>query len=112
MMSEFVRLNAENGQDLGAYVVRPTSEPVAGLVMVQEIFGVNRHLRFVAAGHAKEGFLARAPELLDRIESGVESDYSRADRQKAMSLLAQLDPENSLFDLAVAIEFATSARGK
>jgi carboxymethylenebutenolidase len=106
-MSEFVRLKAE-GQDLG--VVRQTGEPVARLVVVREIFGVNRHPRSVDAGHAKNGFLARAPDLFDRIESGVESDHRRAYRQKAMRLLAQLDPENSLFNFA--IELASSAPGK
>jgi dienelactone hydrolase len=44
MVSGFVRLMAEDGRDLGAYVVRPASEPAAGLVVVQEISGVNRHI--------------------------------------------------------------------
>jgi carboxymethylenebutenolidase len=111
MMSGFVRLKAEDGQDLGAYVAYPTGEPVAGLVVVQEIFGVNRHIRSVADGYARDGFLAVAPALFDRIEPGVELDYGGADRQKAMSLLAQLDPEKSLFDVAAAIEFAASTTG-
>lgn len=74
-MSEFVRLRAEDGQDLGAYVVRPASDPVAGLVVVPQIFGVNRHIRSVADGYAREGFLAVAPALFDRIEPGIELEY-------------------------------------
>jgi carboxymethylenebutenolidase len=96
MVSGFVRLMAEGGRDLGAYVVRPASEPAAGLVVVQEISGVNRHICSVAAGYARDGLLAVAPALFDRIEPGVELDYRRAGRQKAMCLLAQLDPERNL----------------
>jgi carboxymethylenebutenolidase len=71
---------AEDGQDPGADVVQSTSETVAALVVVQEIFGVNRNLCSVDAGYAKDGFLARAPDLFDRIESSAGSDYIRAER--------------------------------
>ena len=69
---------------------------------------MNRHIRSVANGYARDGFLAVAPALFDCIEPGFELDYGGADRQKAMSLLRQLDPEKSLFDLAAPIEFAAS----
>lgn len=111
-MSEFVTLKAADGQQLGAYVAHPAGEPVAGLVVVQEIFGVNHHIRTVADGYAKDGFLVVAPALFDRIEPGVELGYTGADRQKAMSLLAQLDTEKSLLDVAAAIECAASVTGK
>ena len=111
-MGEFINLKAGDGQALGAYVAHPAGEPVAGLIVVQEIFGVNRHIRSVTDGYAKDGFLAVAPALFDRIEPGVELDYSAADRQKAMSLLTHLDPEKSLLDVAAALEFAASATGK
>ena len=51
------------------------SEPVAALVVVQEIFGVNAHIRAVADGYARDGFLAIAPALFDRIERDLELDY-------------------------------------
>ena len=111
-MSEYVNLKTKDGHQLSAYVARPEGEPIAGLVVVQEIFGVNAHIRSVADGYAKDGFLAVAPALFDRFERGVELGYGGADRQKAMSLIPKLDAEKSLADVAAAVEFAAGASGK
>jgi hypothetical protein len=54
-MSEHVKLEASDGHELDAYVAHPEGGPIAGLVVVQEIFGVNRHIRSVADGYAKDG---------------------------------------------------------
>jgi carboxymethylenebutenolidase len=111
-MSEYVTLKTADGHELSAYVARPDGEPKAGLVVVQEIFGVNRHIRSVADGYAKGGFLAVAPALFDRIERGVELAYEGADMQKAMSFIPKLDAEKSLADVAAAAAFAAGATGK
>ena len=74
-MSEYVTLTALDGHKLGAYVARPAGDPIAGLVVVQEIFGVNAHIRSVADGYAKDGFLTIAPALFDRIQPGIELKY-------------------------------------
>jgi carboxymethylenebutenolidase len=111
-MMEYVTLKAADGHEFRAYVARPDGEPVAGLVVVQEIFGVNAHIRAVADGYAKDGFLAVAPALFDRIERGVELGYEGADMQRAVSFVPKLDAEKSLLDVAAAVEFAGSATGK
>jgi carboxymethylenebutenolidase len=111
-MGEYVTLKTADGHELGAYVARPEGEPLAGLVVVQEIFGVNRHIRSVADGYARDGFLAVAPALFDRIERGVELGYEGVDAQKARSFIPKLDAEKSLADVAAAVEFAESATGK
>jgi carboxymethylenebutenolidase len=111
-MSEYVTLTAGDGHKLGAYVARPEGEPLAGLVVVQEIFGVNRHIRSVADGYARDGFLAVAPALFDRIERGVELGYEGADMQRAVSFIPKLDVEKSLADVAAAVEFAGNLSGK
>jgi carboxymethylenebutenolidase len=111
-MGEFRTLIVEDGHELNAYVARPEGEPVAGLVVVQEIFGVNAHIRSVADGYAKDGFLAVAPALFDRIERGVELGYGGEERQRAMSFIPKLDADKSLLDVAAAIEFAATATGK
>jgi carboxymethylenebutenolidase len=111
-MGEYVTLKAADGHELSAYVARPDGEPVAGLVVVQEIFGVNAHIRSVADGYAKDGFLAVAPALFDRIERGVELGYDGADMQKAMGFIPKLDTEKALADLAAAMVFAGSATAK
>src|ERR1035438_3031615 len=111
-MSEYVNLQTADGHELSAYVARPEGEPLAGLVVVQEIFGVNAHIRSVADGYARDGFLAVAPALFDRIERGVELGYEGADMQRAMGFIPKLDAEKSLADVAAAIVFAESATGK
>ncbi len=61
LMSEWIKLKAQDGHELGAYVARPTGQAVGTLILVQEIFGVNAHIRSVADGYAKDGFLVVAP---------------------------------------------------
>jgi len=70
-MGEMIELTAQDGHVLGAYVARPAGPARAGLVVVQEIFGVNGHMRDVADGFAREGYLAIAPALFDRLERGT-----------------------------------------
>ncbi len=111
-MSEYVKLKAADGHEVSAYVARPAGEAMAGLVVVQEIFGVNAHIRSVADGYARDGFLAVAPALFDRIERGVELGYDGADMEKALSFIPKLDTEKALMDIAAAMKYAGSATGK
>jgi carboxymethylenebutenolidase len=111
-MSEHVTLKAEDGHKLDAYVAKPAGEPIAGLVVIQEIFGVNAHIRSVTDGWAKDGFLAVAPALFDRIERGVDLKYEGEDVQKAMSFRPKLNTDNMLKDTAAAIEYARKGTGK
>jgi len=113
-MSEtpYVTLKAADGHELSAYVARPAVEAAGGLVVVQEIFGVNAHIRSVADGYAKDGFLVVAPALFDRVERGVELGYEGADRETAMGLMRKLDPAKAVADIAAAMDFAGKATGK
>jgi carboxymethylenebutenolidase len=111
-MNEHVTLRAVDSHELSAYVSRPLGEPVARLVVVQEIFGVNAHIRAVTDGYARDGFLAIAPALFDRIERGVELAYDGIDLQKAMGFIPKLNAEKALADVAAAIEFGQTATGK
>jgi carboxymethylenebutenolidase len=111
-MGEWVTLKAADGHELSAYVARPEGEPAAGLVVVQEIFGVNQHIRSVADGYARDGFLAVAPALFDRIERGVELGYEGADAKRAVSFIPKLNIDKSLVDVAAAIDYAADATGK
>jgi carboxymethylenebutenolidase len=111
-MGERVRLTAADGRELGAYVARPEGEPIGALVVLQEIFGVNAHIRSVADGFARDGFLVVAPVLFDRIERDVELGYEGADREKALSFIPKLDFDASLKDVAAAMKFAAKESGK
>src|ERR1700761_1525248 len=111
-MSEHVKLKANDGHALDAYVAHPEGGLIAGLVVVQEIFGVNRHIRSVADGYAKDGFLAVVPALFDRYEGGVELGYEGEDMQRAVSLISRLNLDHALKDTAAALEYARRQTGK
>jgi len=111
-MSENISLRASDGHELDAYVAQPEGTPIAGLVVVQEIFGVNGHIRSVADGYARDGFLAVAPALFDRIERGVELGYEGADLQRAMSFVPKLDMEKALLDVEAAMKYAAASTSK
>jgi carboxymethylenebutenolidase len=104
-MGEMVRLHAKDGHTLDAYAVQPGVPVTAGLVIVQEIFGVNAHIREVAERYAEDGFVIIAPAIFDRIEPGVELGNDDADRQRAMALLSKFDIEKAVDDIAASVEW-------
>jgi carboxymethylenebutenolidase len=111
-MSEQVKLKASDGHELDAYVAKPAGKPLGGLVVVQEVFGVNRHICSVADRFAAEGFLAVAPAIFDRIERNVELTYEGADMQKAMELMQKLNIDDAVKDVDAALAYAQKAIGK
>ena len=94
-MGEWVKLQASDGTELEGYVARPEGEAIGALVVVQEIFGVNPSIQAVADSYAKDGFVAIAPALFDRIEKGVQLGYGPDDMKKAFALFGQLKPETA-----------------
>ncbi|HEY2472315.1 MAG TPA: dienelactone hydrolase family protein [Terracidiphilus sp.] len=111
-MSETVKLTASDGHQLDAYVARPEGEPLAGLVVIQEIFGVNQHIRSVADEYARDGFLAVAPALFDRVERGVELPYDGPEAQRGMAIRQKLDLDSALKDVDAALQFARRETGR
>ncbi len=87
----------------------PAREPVGALVVVQEIFGVNKSIRAVADHYAREGILAIAPALFDRFEPNVELGYNDEDMKKAFSIYPKLDPNVTLLDIAAAFHYGKQA---
>jgi carboxymethylenebutenolidase len=111
-MGEHVKLRASDGHELDAYIARPAGEPIAGLVVVQEAFGVNAHIRSVTDGWAKDGFLAVAPSLFDRVERGLDLGCSQEDMQRGMAAIRQGDSADRVKDVAAAIDYARHETGK
>ncbi len=110
-MGQMIELTATDGHKLGAYKAGP-ADAVAGLVVIQEIFGVNSHMRRVCDRFAAEGYLVIAPALFDRAEPGVELGYGEADRKRGMALRAQVPNEGAMADvLAAADALGTSSIG-
>ena len=111
-MGKNIRLTADDGHELDAYVAESAGPARAAIVVVQEIFGVNSHIRSVADGYAAEGFLAIAPALFDRAERHVELGYGPAEMQQGMRLATQVGIDAALKDVAAAMAYGRKALGK
>ena len=109
MKTETVELEAADGHRLAAFVAHPPGAPRGALVVVQEIFGVNRHVREVAQGYAADGYLAVAPALFDRVQRGTELGYEGADRTLGMQLKGAVQNDAALQDIAAAVAHAAAA---
>ena len=107
------QLTAADGFKFGAYEALPAGKPRGGVLVIQEIFGVNHHVRAVADGYAAAGYAALAPQIFDRAERDVELGYTDPDQfQKGIKLAFQdLKMPQTLMDLQAAIE-ALAAHGK
>ena len=103
-MSETVRLKANDSHELDAYLARPRGKAFGGLVVVQEAFGVNSHIRSITDGYARDGFLAVAPAMYDRIERGVELGYTGEDMQKGIALAMQTN-DDAVKDMDAALQY-------
>jgi carboxymethylenebutenolidase len=111
-MSEWVNLTAVDGHELKGYVATPEGTPRGGVVVVQEIFGVNPSIQAVVDGYAKEGFVAIAPAIFDRFERDLQLGYGPEDMKKAFELYAKLDPATQLKDVAAAFAYAKTTTDK
>lgn len=103
-MGETVRLTASDGHGFDAYRAEPEGAPRAGLVVIQEIFGINSHIRSVADSYAGEGFTVLAPALFDRAEPGIEIGYTPEDVERGREIRAGIPHENAVLDVAAAID--------
>jgi carboxymethylenebutenolidase len=108
-MSDWINLKAEDGHELKAYVARPEGKAIGALVLVQEIFGINAHIRGVADGYARDGFLVIAPAIFDRFERNLELTYGPDDMKRAFDLYPKLKPDVTLLDVAAAYGEAKKA---
>ena len=111
-MSETIQLRAADGHAFDAYLAVPSRAPVAGLVIIQEIFGVNQHIHSVADSYARDGFLAVAPALFDRVQRGVELPYDGPEAKRGVALMQKLDISKCLEDVDAALRYARSQTGR
>ena len=102
-MGSMIDLKAGDGFALAAYRAATADRPKGGLVVVQEIFGVNRHIRAVTDRFAARGYTALAPALFDRAQRGVDIGYDAAAIEVGRDLRAKVRLEDTLADLAAAI---------
>jgi carboxymethylenebutenolidase len=101
-MGETKKLTASDGHRLDAYLARPDGTPKGGLVVIQEIFGVNSHIRAVADGFAAAGYLASAPAMFDRIETGLELSYDADGIATGRGYRSKISWAETAMDIAAA----------
>jgi carboxymethylenebutenolidase len=103
-MGDTLTLTAEDGHKFAAYRAMPSGTPRGGLVVVQEIFGVNQHIRKVADGFAADGYVAIAPALFDRVERGYESGYSAQDIERGRATRGKLSTDHAMMDVQATVK--------
>lgn len=106
-MGEQIQLGASDGHSFAAYRAQPDGTPKAGVVILQEIFGITNHIRAVVDQYAGLGFLAVAPALFDRVRPDIVLDYT--DIQQALEAVGQLELENVMADVQAATDNVRSA---
>ena len=110
-MGKMIELTAADGHKLQAYRADPVGtnagKPRGAIVVIQEIFGVNSHIKSVADGYAKDGYLAVAPAMFDRLQRGYDTGYSQPEIQAGVAVMQKLEPKNSMADVQAAIAEAS-----
>ena len=111
-MGAFIELRAADGLTFPAYVAQPAGPAKGAVVVLQEIFGINSHIRAVADGYAAQGYLAVAPSTFHRVKPGVESGYSDDDMKAGFALktsVEALPAPGVMQDIQAAITHAAQA---
>jgi len=104
-----LQLEAADGHTFAAYRAEATGTPRGAIVVVQEIFGVNSHIKRVTDGFAADGYLAIAPAMFDRIERGVDLGYTPGAIAKGRELKVQITSEMMTRDVEAAIGAVATA---
>jgi carboxymethylenebutenolidase len=108
-MGQTTELKSADGFTFPAYVAEPSGKPRGGLVVLQEIFGVNSHIRSVADGYAADGYFVVAPATFHRAKAGVELGYTEADMNAGFGLktaVEELPAPGVMPDIQAAIDHA------
>ncbi len=113
-MGTMIELQSADGTLVPAYEARPAGTPKGAVVVIQEIFGVNSHIRAVADGYAAEGYLAVAPAAFHRVKPGVSLGYTDADMGEGFgykTAVEALPAPGVMQDIQAAIHHAAKASG-
>lgn len=108
-MGKTIQLKASDVHTLDAYVAEPSGKPRGLVVVVQEIFGVNSHVRSVADGYAADGYLAIAPAMFDRVHRNYETGYTQPEIAAGVEIMKTLDWDNAMLDVRAAMEHGKTA---
>jgi len=108
-MGEFTTLMARDGHEFNAWLAAPPGPARGAIVIGQEIFGVNRHIRRVTDAYAAAGYVAIAPCLFDRVRRGIELGYSDKEKQEGRGTRLRIPKEKTMLDLTACINVVRHA---
>jgi carboxymethylenebutenolidase len=108
-MGQMIELTSSDGFKLGAYRAEPAGKPRGGIVLVQEVFGVNNHIKKTADGYAADGYLVLAPAFFDRVQRGVDLGYTQADIEAGRAVTQKLSWDDTVRDAQAAFELVKAA---
>lgn len=105
MAGRFISIKSRDGKTFQAYLALPEGAGKGpGLVLCQEIFGVNAYIRELADRYAEEGYVVLAPDLFWRIEPGIELGYTPGDWQRAFALFQSFDVDLGMEDVGASVD--------
>jgi len=108
-MGTQIKLTAADGHNLSAYHAKPGTSPSGALVVIQEIFGVNSHIRSVCDNFADAGYEVLSPALFDRVERNIELGYSDEDVSRGRDIRARAGWDEAVLDVAAVIDVIDDA---
>jgi carboxymethylenebutenolidase len=109
-MPSWIELTADDGHRFASWVAEPLGKARGAVVVAQEIFGVNAHIRAVTESYAADGYLAVAPALFDRAQRGFETGYTPEDIATARKVMQGLTIDDAMKDLAATLSWAAAGR--
>jgi len=103
-MGKMIELTAADGHKLAAYRADPAGKPRGAIVVIQEIFGVNSHVKEVADGFARDGYVAIAPAMFDRVQRNFDVGYSPEDIAKGREVRGKVTNDMAMKDAEAAVK--------
>ncbi|MGD2141024.1 MAG: dienelactone hydrolase family protein [Burkholderiales bacterium] len=103
MAGQWIDIRTDDGGTFRGYLATPAAGKGPGIVLCQEIFGINEYIRDVADYYAEEGYVVLAPDLFWRIEPGIELGYSEDDQKRAFDLYGKFDTDKGMEDITAAV---------
>jgi carboxymethylenebutenolidase len=98
-----IELTSADGHHLAAYKATPSGTARGGVVVMQEVFGVNQHIRAVTDGYAADGYVAIAPAMYDRVQRNYETGYTQPEIQAGVAIMQKLDWKQTMLDTDAAV---------
>ena len=102
-MGSRIELTSADGHNFAAYKATPSGTPRGGIVVIQEVFGVNEHIRAVTDGYAADGYVAIAPAMYDRVQRDYETGYTQPEIEAGVAIMQKLDWKSTMLDVDAAV---------